>query len=370
MPGSSVIRDVRVNHMALGHSHRFADHLPVFEWEVLLIRIQTEGGAEGISQPTAMHGEARSVGQFVLDVLRPILLGQDARFPERIYHHMIAALYALPKSAVWPVDIALWDLAAKLAGIPLFQMFGGYRDRIHAYASTPRMDTADEYVDFSRGLLDQGFVAIKLHGNGVPDKDIEVCRAVREAVGPTVELMLDVVGGYGHDRRQSVRVGRELESLDFAWLEHPLVETDINGYREVCGRLDIPVAGPDGLTSPDEIRAFLAQSATDIIRPNAEFQGGLTGQRRLAHLAEGLDIRCEPHTHGSVISQHANLHGICAIPSCQFFEIPVPLGLLDVLTTTIIRPDDAGYVSAPQGPGLGVELDMDQVSELTTELRP
>ena len=93
-------------------------------------------------------------------------------------------------------------------------------------------------------------------------------------------------------------------------------------------------------------------------------------KHQLAHLAEGLDIRCEPHTHGSIISQHANLHGICAIPSCQYFEIPVPLGLLDVLTTAVIRPDAAGYVSPPQGPGLGVELDMDQVSELTTELRP
>lgn len=279
-----------------------------------------------------------------------------------------------PNGVSSAIDICLWDLLAKKAELPLYKYLGASRSKMRAYASIvkhqiqgkPYYDRDQAYVEEALRCRNEGFTAFKLHAYDIPESDIRVCRAVREAVGPSMDLMLDPVCMYS--RKDAFRVGRALEELKYYWYEDPIPGTDIEGLVDLSRALDIPVAVGETMFSGLEYYApYLIRHAGDIIRIIGDIAGGISAMSKLAHMCEGFYVNCEPHSYGTVLSQAACLHVMLSIKNCDFFELPVPVGFFDFGMKDKIRIAKDGYVYAPTKPGLGYELDWDEIENATTK---
>ena len=345
---------------------------PGYKVEPTVITVETDEGISGhfLSQygvaPLAVN----------VPFMRENLRGRDPYYIEALW----GVVRALAEQYVsWPnrlssaIDYCLWDILAKKAGVPLYQYLGAYRDKIRAYASVVKhqkdgkafWDSDQVYIDQAVKLKKEGFTAFKFHGYDVPDMDIRVCRAVREAVGDDMDLMLDPVCAY--NRRDALRVGKVLEELNFYWYEDPIPGTDIEGLADLSQALDIPIATGETMPALQFYSQYLVRHAGDIIRIVGCRAGGITAMMKLARMCEGFNVNCEPHSYGSTLSQAAHLHVMLAIRNCDFFELPVPVGIFDVGMKDTIRIAEDGYVYAPSKPGLGYDIDWDAVDNLTVK---
>ncbi len=202
-----------------------------------VFRIFTDEGIEGTS-----CGRGGKVAAQALASMKPFLLGEDPLYVERIWQKIwkLDRVYRLPESTQGTIDVALWDIVGKKANLPIFQLLGAYRDRVKAYASSMHHPRIEQHVNEALEAKAQGFTAYKIHVPCIPEEDLAICRAVREAVGDDMILMLDVTGLY--TRQQALMVGRELEKLNFYWFEEPIPDSDMDGLIELSRILDIPIA--------------------------------------------------------------------------------------------------------------------------------
>jgi L-alanine-DL-glutamate epimerase-like enolase superfamily enzyme len=323
----------------------------------IIVRISTDGGLEGFGAATA-NIAGGSVGRAVTEI-RPLLVGQDPLARERIWQRLLeVSIVVLPPQVLAGVDCALWDLAGRHANMPIFQLLGGYRDRLPCYVSTPVFDTVDEYLGVIDEYASRGFKAVKIHPWGDPARDIRLCTTVRGHVGDDVALMLDAVGAY--DVQEALKVGRALEALDFEWFEMPIRDQALFGYQQLAAALDIAItSGEVHSFSFQEAATYLMAHAWDFIRVDASIAGGITGAKKAAALAEGFGVRCELHSFGYPLSQAANLHVAGAIANCRYFEVPVLKGGPGDAPECGITIDDLGEARLPTGAGLGVDVDWD-----------
>lgn len=264
----------------------------------------------------------------------------------------------LPIYAHGPIDVALWDIGAKAVALPLYRFLGACRTKLPAYASSLILPTVDAFVQQAKQYREMGYAAYKIHPWGDPNRDVEACRALRSEMGTGYVLMSDPVAGY--TQQQALRVGRELEKLDFYWLQEPLTDYDIYGYQELCRVLEIPIAGvestPGGLFGTTQ---YLTQRAVDIVRGDVSWKGGVTGLMKMAALCEAFGVNCEVHTTTNALLDMANLHVSCAIRNREYFEILIRQEPFFFGVKNPIRIDSEDYVHAPQGTGLGAEIDFD-----------
>jgi L-alanine-DL-glutamate epimerase-like enolase superfamily enzyme len=326
----------------------------------VFLRIISDNGHEGHCITWLMSaGEAESG----IAGLRAALIGRDPHEVEAISYKLTDRLQK-PTPLASTVDICLWDLLGKHHGEPVYRLLGAARNRIKAYASTVMYDTVQEYVDIAQQCYDVGFRAFKLHAFGVPDKDIEVCRAVHNVFGGRMDLMLDPVNAY--DRIGAFKVGKVLEELDFYWFEAPLPDSDLQGYMDLTRTFRMPIAGTESVTGGlREYPKYLVNHAVDQVRSVGDWIGGITAMRKSAALCEAFNVNYEPHSYGTTLVQAAHLHVMLAIHNCDLFEIPVPQGILDVGMKDVIRVEADGYMSAPTKPGLGYDVDWEQIKTLT-----
>jgi len=356
------IRVVRNPHSALvtaGIKGGYAAH------DIVFLQIETDGGMEG--HAFAWGGRSGlATAHLIGSIIRPLLIGEDPLCRELLWQkvrQMDRWWGFLPIYAHGPVDVALWDLGSKAAGLPLYRFLGAYRDKLPAYASSLILPSAEAFVEQALRYRAMGFRAYKLHPWGDPDRDVEACAAVRVATGNMV-LMSDPVAGYNH--QQALRVGRQLEKLNYHWLEEPLSDYDVYGYRELSRVLEIPIAGvestPGGLFGTPQ---YITERAVDIVRSDVSWKGGVTGLMKTAALCEAFGLNCEVHTTTNALLDLANLHVSCAIRNCEYFEILVPQEPFVFGVTNPIRIDPEGWVHAPEGPGLGADLDWDALDNHT-----
>jgi len=303
-----------------------------------------------IETDEGITGEARmNRGRIITDLvdrrLREMLAGRDPLLKEDLWERVweIDRIEELPIYALGLADIALWDITAKAAGLPLYKVIGGYRDRIPCYASTVTFETTEEFLDVADQCLEYGFSAIKLHAWGDYRKDAKLCQDLRKHVGPHVDLMYD--GSAGFDLVEAIYVGKACEEAGYLWYEEPMREFSIEAYKRLANVLLVPLLS--GETSDGchyNIADFIAAGAADMVRTSTHFKGGITGGLRVAHLAEAFNMRAEVHGGGP-----PNLNLACAIPNTTYYESLVYSSPIEVETG--IGRD--GCISPAQVPGIG-----------------
>jgi L-alanine-DL-glutamate epimerase-like enolase superfamily enzyme len=341
------------------HTGRFGG-----ESQLGLLTLRTDEGLEGHAfLGSAMRG-AHLDGASLVHVLKPVVLGQDPLDRERLYHALWQRSRATTARAIGAVDVALWDLAGKAAGLPIHRLLGSYRDRVRAYASSAVLEAVEAYAEEAARLRAEGWTAYKIHPPTDPAVDVAVCRAVRRAVGDGFTVMLD--GSWAYDYPAALRVGEAIQALDYHWYEDPLADDDLYTYVKLKQHLRIPILAteysPGGLTA---YAPWILARATDFLRGDVAVKGGITACVKAAHLAEAFHMHYEVHHGGNSLNNVANLHVIMAIRNCEFFEVLLPAGAQKYGLVEDIEVDGAGLVHAPVGPGLGARIDFELVRRRT-----
>ena len=336
---------------------------PTPEWKVgshmrfggkLLLGVVTVETDEGISGH-AFLSRPEHHAQPLIDVIKPRIIGKNPQDIGAIWKDLWKQNRAVSTFAIGAIDICLWDINGKVAGQPIHRLLGTVREEMPVYSSTAWWDTPQEYAEEALKFQSEGWTAHKIHPHADPKEDIEICRAVREAVGPDMKLMLDSMWAYQYE--DAVRVGRAIEELDYYWYEDPLAEEDIYSYVKLCAKMDIPIMSTEfapgryyGMTQ------WITRYATDILRGDVAVTGGITPLVKLCHLAEGFQMKCEIHHGGNSLNNVANLNVMMATPNSEFYEyFPSTGGLVYGLAEEIDMT--GGVVHAPTKPGLGHEID-------------
>ncbi len=346
---------------------QWREDIPPVQLTMTVFEIMTDAGITGVSS-SWLPGAPREIGESADHFFRPLLIGADPMQREKIWQELMAfSRYMIMPKAASNIDIALWDIAGKAADMPVYQLLGGFRDKVPTYITTETQKETADYATLALEAKAAGMHAVKLHAAATPDKDIAACRAVREAVGPDYTLMLDATSAY--DFQDAVRVGRVLEELNFHWYEDPIRDDDVAGFKRLCEVLDVPVfMGESTARGPWTYANSLTQGAADGLRAVGDVVGGITGLRKIGALAELHNRRLEPHSYGSTLVQAAHLHYILSVKNCEFFELPFPRGALDFGMKTVVEIDSEGYALAPTGPGLGYEVDWDVLDDATIQV--
>jgi D-galactarolactone cycloisomerase len=275
------------------------------------------------------------------------------------------------------VDIALWDLVGKASGQPLYELWGGAKQRVPVYASTIRLSTPDQAGALAAELVQEGWKAVKLrlHHETLAE-DVRTVEAVRAEVGDRMEIMADAnqaqsagawQPGVRWDLGRAVETARELERLRCSWLEEPLPRYDFERLAELNRLVELPIAGGENNCGLHEFRWMLERGAYDIVQPDALVSGGVTELRRIGALAESFGKRVAPHHGGGGIGTIAHLHLVASWPHAPCLELlhEPPIGSYRHRLAIFQDPptvDATGHMSVPQAPGLGVEIDPDLVS--------
>ena len=343
-----------------GHTGRFGG-----KSRLGLLTIATDEGVEGHAFLGSSMKSADLDAKSLIDHLKPVVIDQDPLERERLYQGLWQRNRFTTLRAIGAVDVALWDLAGKAAGMPIHRLLGTFRKSVPAYASSAVMADETAYAEEAQGFKVEGWTAYKIHPPTDPSFDIEVCRAVRKAVGDGFTLMLDSTWSY--DYPAALRVGRAIEELGYHWYEDPLADDDIYNYVKLKSHLDIPILATE--YSPGGFTAFapwITAQATDYLRGDVAVKGGITALVKAAHLAEGFHMNLEVHHGGNSLNNLAGLHVIMAIENTEYFEVLLPAGAQKYGLIEDIEVDSNGLVHAPEGPGLGARIDFDLIDAKTT----
>ena len=353
----------------------------------LLVEVATDDGRVGIGESAIYGGPASSVQTIVHDELAPRLLGRRTEQPERLWQMLTARSHqhaeGMLAAAVSGLDIAIWDLLGQAAGLPLSQLLGGYRTEVRAYASGgfyAEGKDAQALADEVRGYVAAGFRHAKIKVGRTTDtpmnpledmeepefatvtlsEDMARVRAVREAVGDDVRVMVDANNAWTGPT--ALEAGRELDRLRVHWFEEPVPTEDRLGSAALAASLVVPIAGYETQIGLAGFRDLIAARAVDIVQPDVIWTGGITPCRRIAALAAAASLPCVPHVFSTAVSLVANLHFIASLPNSYLVELDRnPNALRTELLDRPVEPDSRGVLAVPDGPGLGVRLDHETV---------
>ncbi|MFV0504230.1 MAG: enolase C-terminal domain-like protein [Lachnospirales bacterium] len=333
-------------------------------WDVIVIRIGTDLGIDGYATCLA----ARSGGvteNYLYDNIAPVIMGRDPHDREAIWHELWTVdrhLTFFPVYLPGPIDVALWDICAKEANLPLYKYIGAYRASLPVYASGNFHPEIEDYVKEALLYKSKGIKAYKAHPSGPVDFDMEVHKALREALGENYTLLTDPVADY--TMGDAVKVGRQLEALNFKWFEEPFRDFELYKYTELCKTLDIPIAATETTRGAHwGVAQAIYNRSADIVRADVSWKDGITGTLKIAHLADAFGINCEIHTTTMNYMDIVNLHVSCSIKNCEYFEYFVPEKNYQLPMKGML-PIKNGVITVPNKPGIGVELDWDLINSL------
>lgn len=339
---------------------------------------------EGLTGWGDCAGDAATLPAYFAAHVAPRLIGQDPRDWQRLWYALGGLGAVEGQNAPAPVNygalsgvqMALLDLAGKAAGQPAYLLLGGaFRERVKVYATglyrLERWTSFDAWrdglIEEALGYREEGFSLCKLKIGFEPSGDVRLTHALREAIGSEVGLAVDANCAW--DAATAIWVGQQIESASIAWYEEPLPPADLEGYREVRRALSIPISGGESLAGLHAFREMVQTRAVDIVQPDIAVCGGFSMMQRVQTLADTNHVRLVPHCWGSALSFAASLHYLATVPALPPSITPTePMleydrsenPLRDHLLTENLRQSD-GFLPVPQGPGLGVEVDPDQL---------
>ena len=345
--------------------------------QICLVKVIAEDGSYGWGEG---YGPA-TVVQAGIEFLAPLVIGEDPLHVEAIWNklHLRSLDYArrgVLVAAISALDIALWDLRGKLLGQPVSVLLGGRRrEQVKVYATgmyfTETDDLVGKLVDEAQLYASLGFRALKMKvGLGV-ETDVRHVRAVRQAIGDDVELMVDA--NHAYSLSEALNFARQIEPLNISFFEEPVSPEDYDGYRELRQRTPIAIAGGECEYLLAGFRHLLSNRCVDIAQPDICAAGGLTEVKRIAVLAQAFQTNVIPHSWGTGIAFAAGLHLVSTLdPLPGRLRMPEAMlemdrsenALRDTLTLPHFKLDD-GKVAVPTSPGLGVDVDLDFLAKYT-----
>ena len=331
--------------------------------ETIFVDLTTEDGNSGTGYSYTIGTGGASVLAMLNEHLLPRLTGADAALVEQIWSDLFAStrattVGAITSLALAAVDTALWDLRCKQAGEPLWHLVGGFRQQVPLY------DTEGGWLHLSTDELVKGALASQAAGwRGVKlkvgkprvEQDVERLRAVRDAVGDGLDIMVDANQSMTH--AEARRRAAAFEPLGLAWFEEPLPADDVEGHAILARSTPIPIAVGESLYSAGQFRDYLARGAASIVQVDVARVGGITPWLKVAHLAEAFNVHVCPHF---LMELHVSL--VASIPNGRYVEhIPQ----LRAVTRSQMRVED-GQAVAPDAPGLGIDWNRDAIDDRRT----
>ena len=360
-----------------------------------LVRIDTDEGLSGYGEANPDAGAAAIVG--LISELKAELIGEDPRNVEYCWEKLRRNhVFSGPQGGVFlialsGIEIALWDVAAKAAGQPLYRLLGGkFRDRIRLYADCGDGDDASGSPDGcaarARRMVKEGFTALKFDIDNLrhPAKFdvanhtvnaaevrsmVERVAAVRKAIGPDVDLCIDLHARY--DVPSACRIAWEMEPFNLLWLEEPIPAENVDALRQVRARSRTPICVGENLYLRWGFRELLQQQAADVIMPDVPKCGGLAESKKIANLAEIYYLPFAPHLVSTPLGTMATAHVCVAVPNFLVLEWHA-LEEREIWDSYVFAPDGSGsivkdgHIALTDKPGIGLELNMKNVREHAT----
>ena len=338
--------------------------------ETTVVKIETDNGIIG-------WGEAQSpvspntTATIIKDIVEPLTIGKDIYDVESIWHNNYSAkrerghYTGFYIDAICGVDIAIWDAIGKSLKMPTCKAMGGAHRKSVALYNGIGGTEPEEVADQAEWSVSKGYKFVKMHLKETLEKDIEIARKVRERVGDSIGIMIDVHMGF--DTFNVTKLGKELEKLNLLWLESPSDPTDIPGLCEISRSLDIPIANGEWTRTKYEMREIFEKRAYDISMPDIA-RTGLTGGKQIASIAQLYNIPIAPHVGGG---------GIVSVASTLQFSLNTPNFLImehseqghAVKAMVLSEEFEAknGQFNLSEKPGLGIELDEDKLRKFTID---
>ncbi|MDA2924143.1 mandelate racemase/muconate lactonizing enzyme family protein [Acidobacteria bacterium AH-259-L09] len=319
--------------------------------EVIAATVYTDEGTSGMGYSYTIGRGGRATKVLLDSEVVPLILGEDPADIERLWEKMWWSLHwvgrqGLVSLAMAAMDIALWDLKAKHAGLPLYKLLGAARDKMPVYDTDCGWlnHSQEELVREASVLVQQGFTGIKIKvGKEKRSEDVERLRAVRKAIGQDTKLMVDA--NLRWSAGEAIARARLFEEFDLFWLEEPIEADDVLGHEKLRQRTSIPIAVGESLYNRHVFKEYLARGAATILQPDVGRVGGVTEWLRIAHMAHSFNVSVSPH-----FLMELHIHLACALPNALWVE-HIPF-----LNRFVQEPlsVEEGYAFPPNRPGHGV----------------
>ncbi len=339
----------------------------------LICRIDTDTGLTGWGEA---FGPSRIHKTIIDHYYAPSILGKTPWDSGVIWETLYNLLRdngqkGVTIQALSAVDIALWDLKAKDAGLPLYQLLGGaFRDKLKPYATGMyrkyTKNEIEETVSEAESYVEQGFTALKIKTGFGMDYDRHLVQSIRRAL-PEIELMIDA--NHAYNAMEAIRVGKSLEEFDIRWYEEPVPPEDLDGYKEVKAKVGIPISGGEAEFTRYGMKKLLDERCVDILQPDCTITGGLSEVQKIAALCSIANIQCIPHVWGSGVALATGIHATFSLPDFPPALEPALMYLEYDRTSNVFREKLAsgipqlqdGMLPQPVGAGLGIEIDEDML---------
>lgn len=337
-----------------------------------IIKVETGDGLYGLGEVYSGVYAPEVVAALVAQ-LEDAAIGQDSTRISAIWDRLRLASYywgrfGIVQSVIGGIEMALWDLLGKRLELPVHALLGGrVHDALPAYASGGNNKPTDQLKEEMRSHVCDGFRAVKIRINNLPDLDsiVNKVESCREALGSEIGLAVDAAQGLDSNpwtAKQAITVARAIEHCKPLWLEEPTEVSDYKAFAEIRRSVLIPIAGGETVTSLIEAEAYLQAGAVDLFQPDASLIGGISVVKKVADLCQRRQVPIAIHAWCSGVGIMGNFHVAFASPNCTYLELPsVPNPLRDGLLKEPLQLED-GQIRAPMLPGLGVDLP-DQVRE-------
>ena len=342
-----------------------------------LLKVHTDEGVVGV-------GAGPEVGMLGIntfaDLVTPYIIGKDPFMVEQISPYLRVA--ARDGSYPWAFEMALWDIIGKVTNQPVYRLWGGFQNRMPAYASLAEVPTFEEQVERIHLLGSTGMRAFKLRLRRPTIKeDIALVEHVRSVFGDEIDLMVDAnqahvmpspnpIGAWTY--YEALTVSRAMQEMNVLWVEEPLPRYDYHQLAQLTAAVDIPIAGGELNIGLHEYKMLVDMDCYDIIQADAAFSEGIFQLRKVAALAEMSFKKFIPHTWSNGIGMAANLQLAASLPNCPWFEFPVdpPGWTIEARDFMLAEPFQVnldGTITVKELPGLGLVLDEDAIQKYTTQ---
>jgi L-rhamnonate dehydratase len=341
--------------------------------DAFLVKVHTDEGLTGIGEADSAPYLMRTILEMpsshsISRGLGELLIGQDPLQIGRLWDLMFSGSYHYGRDgaglhAMSAIDMALWDLAGKAAGRPVSELLGGRRaDAVDAYASEVMPETPEEVSEIARRAVAAGFNALKL-GWGPLGRDIgqdaELVAAARDTLGPTRRLMID--GGLAYSVKSAREFCRRVADFDLYWFEEPFTADDLFSYRRLTDSTDIRIASGEGHSTLRPYQLLIDEAHVDVLQPDLGRCGGFSTAAEIAGIARLSKIQVVPHCFSTDVLLAASLQFSSTLTDQRLVEHPITPSV--EAGSIVVNPPRAagGLAPVPTGPGLGVELDEDEI---------